>query len=161
MLAPHRGALLYYYIIYIATFYNHRVLNKMSFSTYLMTSKLSWWRHPLCVTSIGPRFGLRFLSFSGFLSYLTEYFSFLQIAGWASIDLNVKSFHPSMTSYVRYDVIVPKIEVAWHGLKVTATSAHARINHLDPAHAQFLLDDLLRSKKNGGSSRVRTLDLEL
>ena len=30
-------------------------------------------------------------------------------------------------------------EVAWHGLKVTATSAHARTNHLGSAHAQALI----------------------
>ena len=36
MLAPRRGALLSYYFnhFYIATFYNHKVLNKMSFSTW-------------------------------------------------------------------------------------------------------------------------------
>ena len=35
-----------------------------------------------------------------------------KLAGQASINLSVRLFCPSMTSYVRYGVIVPKIEVA-------------------------------------------------
>ena len=42
-----------------------------------------------------------------------------------------------LTSYLR--MTSSEGEVAWHGLKVTATSAHARTNHLGSAHAQALV----------------------
>ena len=59
----------------------------MSCSSCIWRHRLIWWRHPLCVTSIDHRFGLRFLRFRHLSSTCLGYFNLHSIAGRASIGL--------------------------------------------------------------------------
>ena len=54
--APRRVALLLYYFqsfLYRNFLQSHKVMNKMSSTLVFFSHWLSWWRHPLYVTSIG------------------------------------------------------------------------------------------------------------
>ena len=66
---------------------------------------MSRWRHHLCVTSIGLRLGLLFLSLQALFPTLADYFSFIQIAGWASNGLGLKPVHPWHHVWRVHDVI--------------------------------------------------------
>ena len=157
MLAPRRGALLSYSNnLCIATFYNHiHFLLIRCLSTCFMMSRLGWWRHPLCVTSTGLRFLTTLPVVSGFLSYF-DFDLFFPTPGSRSgvhqprVETNQPLWrHKSRT----YDVITEN--------RGCATSAHARINHLDPRMRYAFLSRHSETKKRFGMTGIRTLDLAI
>ena len=97
MIAPCRGALLSYYFSghISATFYNHKFFENWCLFTYTshLFHWLSRWRHPSCLTSIGPRFRITLPAFRS-LSYLLSFVFF--------------SFPPSIRSgvhWLRYEMM--------------------------------------------------------